>query len=274
MSTIITETDPFSNFVICEEFLEDPMGEAASPADNIDTLLSDQHDIDSLEPIQNDINSIMSSEDDRLSAKSEEDQLSEKNEEEPQNDVFVEEFPVQVQQEEPPKEVQRVKRTIRIHPKHPKYNLSQDEVLVQVDRSNKPFKELVKVVPFGKGNRGSQWYQKRITKYKCFKSDCDLLFFTKADRFHHMRVAGHELKYENKEKNYFCYCGATFESKSEENEHIRQNHNVKFKCNTCGSVSFTITGIKYHVKHFHVEGSFSVTLLTKLTNETGMDVFR
>lgn len=265
MSTIVTETDPFSNFVMCEDYLEDPMGESVPPVDIIDTLLSDQHDVDSLEPISNDINSIMS----------EEDRLSEKNEEEPMNDVFVEEFPVQMQ-EEPPKEVEKVKRTIKLHPKHPKYNLTQDEVLVQVDRSNRPFNGLVKQVPFGKNNnnRGSQWYQKRITKYKCLKSDCDLLFFTKGDRFHHMRVAGHELKHENKERNYFCYCGANFESKNEENEHIRENHNVKFKCNTCGSVSFTISGIKYHVKHFHVEGSFTVTLLTKLPNETGMDVFR
>jgi hypothetical protein len=74
-----------------------------------------------------------------------------------------------------------------------------------------------------------------------------------------------ELERVGDNRQFFCYCGLTFTSKSEEFSHIRLNHNPKFKCNICGRISFNKVSNDKHIRHEHKQGFFTVNLLTKVS---------
>jgi hypothetical protein len=171
-----------------------------------------------------------------------------------------------------PKNVQRIKIKAGNSIMSNTYPLIVDEVIVKVDRSDKP----VEVDPIDEKveKPKTQKHVMHINKYKCLKSNCELLFFTKVERFHHMRVENHIPAPTIQDRQFFCYCGETFETKKQENDHIRENHNVKMKCNLCGYLAFTLFGIQRHVTQDHGEGHFTVTLLTKLKGENESDVYR
>lgn len=236
---ISTQMDPLSSFVMYEEYLDDADNEKFHT-----------------ETIENPIESPMF------------EPLLPKIKIEPDSEVIINELTDLSHS----KIIQQVKVAPRNANMNNCYAVVLDEVIVKVDRSNKP----VHINPINekKEKPKTQKHIPHIKKYKCLKSDCDLLFFTKVDRFYHMRVESHMPPQLSQERQFYCYCGLSFNSKKEEDDHIRQNHNIKLKCNTCGKVSFSRMGIQRHITHEHGEGKYTATLLTKFKNDSGLDIYR
>ncbi|KAG5667842.1 hypothetical protein PVAND_015811 [Polypedilum vanderplanki] len=116
---------------------------------------------------------------------------------------------------------------------------------------------------------------KKLKIFKCSHEDCNLEFFTKIERFHHMKIAGHLDKTSVTNRQFHCYCGLIFTSKREQLNHIRLTHNARFKCNSCACVVFNEKTCQSHIRKEHGSGFFTVGLLTKGINEkNGKDVFK
>lgn len=145
-----------------------------------------------------------------------------------------------------------------------------EDVVVQVDRANKVVDPSSKKP---KMNRSINLIKPLIKKFKCVDPKCDLLFFTKIQRYLHMKLDGHLPASLDSLKQYYCYCGMMFRGKKAQIEHIRSNHNPKFKCLTCGKVSFSEVGCQRHLIE-HGGGNFVVTLLNTFHDDDGFDVFR
>lgn len=99
--------------------------------------------------------------------------------------------------------------------------------------------------------------------FKCHQSSCDHEFYTKVELTHHMKSTGHIQPEIIAKRSFFCHCGNFYFSHSDLNEHIRVTHNARFKCNSCGKVTFTEKSCQAHILRAHAGGFYTVGLLTR-----------